>query len=607
MVDAASYRGTLAPDALATIFGTGLARSTASATLDSAGQLPVELAATRVEVNGEAASLLYVSPTQINFVVPGGIAAGATTLTVRSTDSSNTRAATIPIAAGAPALFSSDASGKGPGAILNAVTFTGAPFLVETPENGGDNRTRLALYGTGVRHAREVIAAATDSRGQQTELTVEYAGAAPGYFGLDQINVVLPRNLDGAGTVSLRVTADNAASNTVTAQIAALPASRLHLDEITLDPNFVLAGDPMTATVYLNGVARSGGWTVSLRSTNLAVQPPASVTIPEGSASAQTTIATSPVISTQTGSVEASSQGVTRSAPFQVDPANTARLSSLSLSATSVLGGREVVGTVRLTAPAPGGGLNILVASDNAAVRPPGSVNVGFNQRSATFSITTSAVTGTVNATLTATLSRISVTTSLKLLPPLSLTVDSDSVIGGNNITGTVTLGEPAPAGGAVIQLASSDRSTVMPPFQVSIGAGATKANFTITTTTVTSSRTATVTATYFGLIQSVAISVNPPAPLTISGFTISPATVTGGNSAQGVVTLNGPAGFGGQRIDLSSTSLLTAQVPGFVTVPQGFTTAQFTINTTSVVTPQSVTVTASMGAATRTAVLTVQ
>src|SRR5207302_1044847 len=122
VVSAASYQNTISPDSIATIFGTNLARSTASASLDANGQLPTELASTRVEVNGQTAALFYVSPSQINFVVPAGIASGANTVLLRSTDTNTTRSASVQIAATAPALFSSDASGRGPGAILNGVT-----------------------------------------------------------------------------------------------------------------------------------------------------------------------------------------------------------------------------------------------------------------------------------------------------------------------------------------------------------------------------------------------------------------------------------------------------------------------------------------------------
>src|ERR1035441_7795229 len=76
MVNAASYGRTIAPDSLATIFGASLAPTTASATLDANGQLPTVLASISVTINGVLAPLVYVSPGQINLVVPGGLTVG---------------------------------------------------------------------------------------------------------------------------------------------------------------------------------------------------------------------------------------------------------------------------------------------------------------------------------------------------------------------------------------------------------------------------------------------------------------------------------------------------------------------------------------------------
>jgi hypothetical protein len=100
---------------------------------------------------------------------------------------------------------------------------------------------------------------------------------------------------------------------------------------------------------------------------------------------------------------------------------------------------------------------------------------------------------------------------------------------------------------------------------------------------------------------------VSPSAAAALASLTVSPDHVTGGTSAQGTITLTAPAGFGGLRVGLQSSSLLTAQVPGFVIVPQGSTNFQFPIPTTRVVSPQTVTITASVGAVSRSAVLTVQ
>src|SRR5260370_39187046 len=111
----------------------------------------------------------------------------------------------------APVLFSREASGRGSGAILNAVTFAAEPFLVETPENpGSDKRTRLAVFATGLRYARDASQgpAKGNVSGQLQApdslcniYTDENACPAPGVFGLDQINLEVPSAEDGPGRV----------------------------------------------------------------------------------------------------------------------------------------------------------------------------------------------------------------------------------------------------------------------------------------------------------------------------------------------------------------------------------------------------------------------
>jgi hypothetical protein len=114
------------------------------------------------------------------------------------------------------------------------------------------------------------------------------------------------------------------------------------------------------------------------------------------------------------------------------------------------------------------------------------------------------------------------------------------------------------------------------------------------------------ISATYAGLTQTVSLTVNPPAAVMLSSLTISPNQVAGGSSTQATVTLSGPAGMGGVRVDLESSSLLTAAVsPNFAIIPQGQTSAVFTITTSRF--PGVVTFTATAGGVSKTASLTVQ
>src|ERR1022692_3419911 len=333
VVNAASYGRTIASDSLATIFGANLAQTTASATLDANGQLPTELASTTVEINGVPAPLVYVSPGQINLVVPGGLTVGTATVLIRSTTLGSTKSGTALVVASAPGIFTSDASGAGPGAILNAVTYGPAPFLVQTPGSGQgnptDTRTRIAVYGTGLRYAEIVTAQAQDTAGSYP-LTVEYAGVAPGFFGLDQVNLLLPPDLDRADTVSLTLAADGSAANVVTFQMNLMAQSALQLATLALSPAYLNAGDSTALTVGLNGVARAGGFLVGLRSNSSAAVVAPVIAIPQGQASAQTTIATSAVNVVQAVTITAQAGGLTQTASLEIDPASTVQLAGLS-------------------------------------------------------------------------------------------------------------------------------------------------------------------------------------------------------------------------------------------------------------------------------------
>ncbi|MGB7723127.1 MAG: hypothetical protein WBL65_24730 [Bryobacteraceae bacterium] len=592
----------MAPDSLAALFGGNLAGSTAWATLDQNGQLPTGLAGARVEVNGEAASLLYVSSSQINFVVPGDVTIGTADVLVRNTNTGASQSGAMLVQNTAPAVFSADGTGKGPGAILNAVTYAAAPFLTVTPEiAGSDQRTRLAVYATGIRYAASVGASATNPSGNSYSLTVEYAGPAPGYFGLDQVNIVLPPDLDGAGVVSLFLTADASASNRVTFLMASLPANSIRLAALSFSPSYVNGGDNAILTISLNGVARSMGFPVSLGSNNTAAQVPLLVTVPAGQASLQVTIPTSPVTTVQTVTITA--QGKT--AALEIDPANALAVSALSVTPASVLGGRNVSATVTLTGTAPPGGVTIGISSDNPNAQPPATVSIPFGASSATVSIPTSVVTANQTCNITATLGRTSKTAQFTVIPAVQLALASSSVVGGNNVGGTVTIADSAPIGGANVNLQSSDSIAKAPSF-VDIPSGQNSTSFTITTAAVTAARMVTITATYGSLKQSATLTVNPPASPTLTGVAVSPDHVTGGTNATGTVTLGAAAPLGGIAVGLKSSSA-SAQVPLLFSVPQGATTASFTISTSHVTSTQTVTITATAGSVSETAVLIVQ
>jgi uncharacterized protein (TIGR03437 family) len=620
-VNSASYQTPVSPASLVTLFGSNLAPSPAQAQLDANGQLPTQLGGLTVQAGGQAAQLLYVSPAQINLVMPASIASGTAQIVVQPAGMGASSIASVEVANAAPALFSSDSTGSGPGAVLNAVTFTPSPFLVETPANLGDDlRTRVALFGTGIRYAGNpfldqsvtnaasaVLAQARDSAGNLYNLPVEYAGAAPTWFGLDQVNVILPPQLDGLGQLWLMVSTGTASSNIVTIVVNALPAAELRLVGISLAQSSVVSGASVGGTVTLNAPARSGGFTVNLSSSNNFVQTPSSITVPAGQVSANFTLQTN-TLGSGSATITAQANGAARSALLIVASSTGPSLSTLTLSAASVAGGTSITGTVSLTGAAPSGGAVVQLSANVNAAQPPATVTIPFGQTSATFTIPTIAVTSVQAVTITATYAGSSQPAMLNVNPVFTFTLSTPSATSGASITGTITLGSPAPAQGAMIGLAANDTLTVqIPPF-VTIPSGQTSAAVAITINPVISSRTVTLTATYASVTEQVSLTVVPAGTPTLAGLTLSSTAVKGGTAVTGTVTLStATTGLFGVTVTLQSSNMLVAQTPASVSVAASQTTATFTITTSPVISTQTATITASAGGVTKTASLTVQ
>src|SRR5205807_10462942 len=97
-----------------------------------------------------------------------------------------------------------------------------------------------------------------------------------------------------------------------------------------------------------------------------------------------------------------------------------------------------------------------------------------------------------------------------------SLTLNPISVVGGaQSSTGTVTLSGPAPTGGAVVSLSSSNPSVAAVPASVTVPAGASSASFTVTTSAVVASTAVTISASYGGASRTAKLT-HPPTTSTL-------------------------------------------------------------------------------------------
>jgi uncharacterized protein (TIGR03437 family) len=196
---AANFPFELAPRMLVAIYGSNLASGTVSA-------------------GGSALTLSYASATQINALLPD-TASGLTALMVQNSSGQNT--VNVYVGTAAPAIFTQDSSGSGPASALKASDQS--LVTAANPLQPGD---AVELYATG-------LGLTTSSNGfdvavQQPTVTVggvacpvTFAGAAPNYAGLDQVNCTIPAGLASGSSLPVVITSGERTSNTATLAIAA--------------------------------------------------------------------------------------------------------------------------------------------------------------------------------------------------------------------------------------------------------------------------------------------------------------------------------------------------------------------------------------------------
>lgn len=235
-VSAASFapNTTLAPESIIAGFGVNLSPGTqVSTTLP----LPTLLSGVSLKVRDAAgterlAPLFFVSPMQVNYLMPAGTVDGPSILSVLN-GSNATAEGGAEITRVSPGLFSADGTGRG---LASAVAiriraggaqsfestvrfdatlnqFVAVPIDVSNPTD----QVFLALYGTGMKYRSALTAVNCTIGGVVSE--VLYAGEVPGFVGYDQLNVRLSPTLIGRGEVDVVVTIDGKVANTLRVSI----------------------------------------------------------------------------------------------------------------------------------------------------------------------------------------------------------------------------------------------------------------------------------------------------------------------------------------------------------------------------------------------------
>lgn len=186
----------------------------------------------------------------------------------------------------------------------------------------------------------------------------------------------------------------------------------------------------------------------------------------------------------------------------------------------------------------------------------------------------------------------------------LAFDLDPSTLIGGcQSATGTLTLTAPAPAGGTVISLSSSNPAVAMPP-HITVPEGAVTARFMPVLSAVSTVQTGALSARIPGSGKRARITVLPSGN---PGLQIVPSELIGGRPAGGQVTLACPAGPDGVVVTLASRHPQVVQLPATAAIPAGATTAVFELTTRPVSVTTPVVITATFAGLTRTVTLLVR
>jgi uncharacterized protein (TIGR03437 family) len=215
-----SARTPIAPGAIISIFGQNLADGTAE------GGVPRDtvLSGTLAVLGGVSLPLLYVSPAQINAIVPYGIPVNTSQQLLVQRGTNLTLPVPIPIALAQPGVFTVNGTGAGQGHVYDS---TGKLVDATNPAKAGD---AIVIYCAGLGPVDQAVFAGFPApsdplarTGYPVQVTIGgsdaqvlFAGLAPQFTGLYQINAVVPAGVAAEGSVSLVITVAGQISPPVT-------------------------------------------------------------------------------------------------------------------------------------------------------------------------------------------------------------------------------------------------------------------------------------------------------------------------------------------------------------------------------------------------------
>jgi hypothetical protein len=179
--------------------------------------------------------------------------------------------------------------------------------------------------------------------------------------------------------------------------------------------------------------------------------------------------------------------------------------------AANIYGGNRFNATINMGAPNPI--TAVYTFSDNAVqVASPSSTSIAAGNQTRTVPLYTASVGSTVNALISARLANTIVTSAVALQPRpdlFGLAVAPNSVVGGNSVTGTITMTFAGAAGPQTVTTSDTSAIVGSPPSVVVPGGSAT-VNYNITTNVVGATYNVTVKAKLRGITKTAVLTVTP-------------------------------------------------------------------------------------------------
>ena len=594
--------------------------STTTATIT--GTLVASSTSASLTITPANITALSVSPTSVQ---GGNIATGTVTLSGKSgangtvvSLSSNNLSAKVPTS-----ITVNPGASTGTFSISTSAVSISTPVTLTGTTAGVSQSTTLTV--TPATLSRVAVSPSTVNGGATSICTVTLTGAA----GAGGASIAVSSNSPsanvpatvtvpaGSSTTTFTITTSSVTASTIATitgslagvtQSATLTISPSGLEGFSINPTSVQGGTSATGTVTLFAAAPTGGTKITLSSSNSSATVPGSVTVAAGATTASFNISTSAVSTLTTSTLTASLLGAPQTAILTITPGTGSTLLSVSFSPATVAGGTTSTGTVTLSGNAPAGGTTVNLSTNSSSVSLPPSVLVQAGSSSATFVVNTKAVSTSITVVVVAKSGTVSVSGSLVIQPIslVGLTTSVSSLVGGSQITlsGQVQIGATAGKGGDKVALKSSNTAVLSVPASVTVPSGSQVGSFSIIHRRVTTTQTVTITASFGGVTETTMLVVSPFQVTTLS---LTPSDVSGGTNSSGIITLDAVPGTGSGSVSVSLTSSSkSAHVPGAVSVGIGATTGKFTCTTTSVSTPTTANLMATLNGSFQQASLTI-